>query len=150
MGGPFPPKIALPWWIWTPLNTWFLGPTWILNPNGISIGSAIFAQLMAGFPYTLQWSALCPLIIAHFMGDVDRHLIRFLGRPECLTQIASRLGHPFLQSSLLWQTHRPTDHATQSVTIGCIYYVCITAMQPNNNNKNNVHLHCADLLCVPW
>jgi len=75
-----------------------------LNPQPkwcISIGSAIFAQLMAGFPYTLQWSALCPLIIAHFMGDVDRHLIRFLGRPECLTQIASRLGHPFLQSSLL-------------------------------------------------
>ena len=34
--------------IWTPSSTWFLGPTRInppLRPNGISIGSAIFAQL---------------------------------------------------------------------------------------------------------
>jgi len=29
-----------------PLNTWFLGPTRIYYPNGISIGSALFAQLM--------------------------------------------------------------------------------------------------------
>ena len=31
--------------IWTPSNTWFLGPTLVLNPNGISIGSAVFAGL---------------------------------------------------------------------------------------------------------
>ena len=31
--------------IWTPSNTWFPGPTRVLNPNGISIGSAIFARL---------------------------------------------------------------------------------------------------------
>jgi len=28
-----------------PSNTWFLGPTRVLNPNGISIGSAVFAGL---------------------------------------------------------------------------------------------------------
>jgi len=28
-----------------PSNTWSLGPTQVLNPNGISIGSAIFAGL---------------------------------------------------------------------------------------------------------
>jgi len=28
-----------------PSNTWFLGPTWVLNPNGNSIGFAIFAGL---------------------------------------------------------------------------------------------------------
>ena len=27
-----------------PSNTWFLGPTRVLNPNGISIGAAVFAQ----------------------------------------------------------------------------------------------------------
>ena len=27
--------------IWTPSNTWFLGPTWVLNTNGISIGSSV-------------------------------------------------------------------------------------------------------------
>ena len=34
-----------PWGIWTPSNTWFPGPTRVLNPNGISIGSAVFAGL---------------------------------------------------------------------------------------------------------
>jgi len=33
------------WEICTPSNTWFLRPTWVIYPNGISIGSAIFAQL---------------------------------------------------------------------------------------------------------
>jgi len=31
--------------IWTPSNTWFLGPTSVLNPNGIAIGAAVFAGL---------------------------------------------------------------------------------------------------------
>jgi len=31
--------------IWNLSNTWFLGPTRVLNPNGISIGSAIIAGL---------------------------------------------------------------------------------------------------------
>ena len=34
-----------PWGIWTPCNTWLLGPTQVLNPNGNSITSAIFAGL---------------------------------------------------------------------------------------------------------
>jgi len=34
-----------PWGIWTPSNTWFLGPSRVLNPNGISIGSAVLAGL---------------------------------------------------------------------------------------------------------
>jgi len=28
-----------------PSNTWSLGPTQVINPNGISIGSAVFAGL---------------------------------------------------------------------------------------------------------
>jgi len=48
-GPPFRPlKLSLPL-----LHTWFLGPTRILNPNGISIGSAFFAQLTSACPYTL-------------------------------------------------------------------------------------------------
>jgi len=31
--------------IWTPSNTWFPGPTQVLNPNGSSIGAAVFAWL---------------------------------------------------------------------------------------------------------
>jgi len=32
-------------WIWTPSNTWFSGPIGVLNPNGISIGEAVFVGL---------------------------------------------------------------------------------------------------------
>ena len=37
-----------------PFNTWFLMSTRLSIPHGISIGSAVFAQLTAGSPYTLQ------------------------------------------------------------------------------------------------
>jgi len=37
----------------------------------------------------------------------------------------------FLQGSLVWQTDRPSDYATRSVTVGRIY-ICSTAMRPNN------------------
>jgi len=30
---------------WTPSNTWFLRSTRVLNPNVISVGSAVFAEL---------------------------------------------------------------------------------------------------------
>ena len=39
---PFPQNCPFPWGIWTPSNTWFLGLT---TPNGIYIGSAVFAGL---------------------------------------------------------------------------------------------------------
>jgi len=37
---PFPIEISGP-----PSNTWFLGPTGVSHPNGISIGTAVFAGL---------------------------------------------------------------------------------------------------------
>jgi len=46
-----------------PFNVWFLEPTQAHNPNGILIGSAIFAQLTAECPYTLQLAAICLLKI---------------------------------------------------------------------------------------
>jgi len=46
MGRPFPLKIAPSHGgSGPPSNTWFLGPTRVHNPNGISIGSAVFAGL---------------------------------------------------------------------------------------------------------
>jgi len=35
-----PQRCPYPWGSRPPSNTWFLGPTWVSNPNGISIGSA--------------------------------------------------------------------------------------------------------------
>ena len=40
-----PSKLPLTMGIWTPLNTRFPGPTGVLNRNGISSGSAVFAAL---------------------------------------------------------------------------------------------------------
>jgi len=40
-------------------------------PNGISIGSAVFVQLMAESPYSSQWAAPFSLKIAPRMGDLD-------------------------------------------------------------------------------
>jgi len=46
MGRPFPSKLPLlNLEMLTPSNTWLLGSTRVLNPNGISIGSAIVAGL---------------------------------------------------------------------------------------------------------
>jgi len=46
-GPPLPPPQNCPFPRgYAPLsNTWFPGPTWVINPNGISIGSAVFAGL---------------------------------------------------------------------------------------------------------
>jgi len=45
-GTPFPLKIvAYHGGIWTPSNTYFPGPTRVLNPNSSSISSVIFAWL---------------------------------------------------------------------------------------------------------
>jgi len=44
-----------------PSNTGFLGPIRVHNSNvSMLIGSAIFGQMTAVCPYTLQWAALPP------------------------------------------------------------------------------------------
>jgi len=53
----------------TPSNTCFLG---VHIQNSSLIGSAIFAQLTAESPYTLQWAALFPPKNCPFAhGDLD-------------------------------------------------------------------------------
>ena len=54
----------------TPSNTWFLGPIQILNPNGTSIISAVFAQLTEERPHTLQWATLSPSKLPLPMGGM--------------------------------------------------------------------------------
>ena len=52
------------WGMWTPCNTRCLGHMPAHIPNGTPIGSAVFAQMTAECPYTLQWFACFPLKIA--------------------------------------------------------------------------------------
>jgi len=90
----------------SPSNTWFLGPIQVRNPNGISICSAVFAQLTAECPCTLQWAAPYPSKLPLLVGDLDHG---FLGPPKSSSQTASRSVRPFLQSSLVWQTDQLTE-----------------------------------------
>jgi len=45
MGLPFPKNALSHGGYGPPSNTWFPEPTRVLNPNGLSIGSAVFAGL---------------------------------------------------------------------------------------------------------
>ena len=101
------------------------------NPNDISIDSAVFVQMTAECPYTLQWDAPFPLKIARSHGGSGPPSNTWFLRP---TQVhnpnGTSIGSAVFAGSLVWQD-RPTDHATRSVTIGRIY-VCSTAMRPKN------------------
>jgi len=108
-GRPFPPKLSLPMGDLDPSNLWFLGPIRIHNPNGASIGSAVFAQVTVECPYTLQWDAPSPPKIApphNGCGPPSNN--GFLGSPESSTRTAARSLQPFLQGSLERQTDRQT------------------------------------------
>jgi len=62
----------VPQHLWTPSNTWFLRPIPAHNPNGIPIGSAVFAHTTVECPYTLQWDAHSPPNVCPFpLGDLD-------------------------------------------------------------------------------
>ena len=52
--------------MYTPSKTWLFGLTWVHSQNGISIDSAVYAQLTAESSYTLQWAAPSRLKIALF------------------------------------------------------------------------------------
>ena len=103
--------------IYTPSNTWFPGSTRFSIPNGILIGSAVFAQLTTGGPYTLQWAAPLPSKLPV--------RIRGSGPPSNTWFLESTRAHNpkrhfdrfsrFLQGLQL--TDRPTDQQTdRSIT----------------------------------
>jgi len=122
-GRPFSPQnCPFLWGISTLSNTWFLRPTWVLNPNGISISSAVFAQLTAECPHALQWAAPPPpskLLLA--MCGSGPHLVhgmaswQSLGPQKSSTEMACQTVKPFLHGSLTWQTDTPTDRPHYSV-----------------------------------
>jgi len=80
----FPAKLPFPMGrSGPPSNTSFTGPIQSDNPNGISIGLAIFTQITAECPYTLQWATAPPSKLSPPMGDMDSHLIHApLSPPE--------------------------------------------------------------------
>jgi len=65
-GRPYPPELPLPMGdLDLPFNTRCFRPKRVHNPNGTSIGSAVFAQMTADCLYTLQWFACFPSKLPH-------------------------------------------------------------------------------------
>jgi len=86
------------WGSGLPSNTCFLGSIRVHNPNGISIGSAVFAQLMAQCCRRCQVCASPQNCPSH--GGSEPRLIRCsLGQPDSASQVASRSDQPFMHSS---------------------------------------------------
>jgi len=85
-----------------PPNACFLGPSVVQIPNGISIGSAVFAQITAESRYTLQQAAHFPFKIPPSLGGSGPPSNTwFLGPTRVLIHTAFRSVHPFLQGSLM-------------------------------------------------
>jgi len=98
---------------------------------GISIGSAVFAQMTAECPYTLQWDDPFPLKIVPSHGGIwTPSNTWFRGPTQVLNPNGILIGSVVL-AGLTSVTDRPTDHATRSVTIDRIY-VRSTVMRSNN------------------
>ena len=81
------------------------------NPNGISIGSAVFAEMTAECPFTMERpfpSSKLPLSC----GELDPH--GSLGPPKSSTQTVFRLVQPFFCRAhyIDRQTDRSTDRQT--------------------------------------
>jgi len=116
-GRSFPPKLPLPMGIWTPSNTWFLGASRANNPNGILISWAVFAQIKAECPYTLQWDAPCLLKIAPSHGHLDPPSNTWFPGPTLvLNSNSSLIGSAvfaWLTSVTDWLTDRETDWQTR-------------------------------------
>jgi len=100
--------------VWPTSNTCFLGPTQVQIPNAISIGSAVFAQLMPDSHYTLQRATPFPSRNCTFQwGNLNPHLIHgSMGPPKSSSQTASRSVQQFfagLTSVTHWPIGRPCD-----------------------------------------
>jgi len=109
---------------WTQCNTWCLEPTRAHNPNGTSIGSAVFALMTAECPYTLQWFACFPLKIApsHVVVWTTRNTW-FIGP----TRVRNPHGNLILSAIFAgltcvtyWQSDRQTDRPRYLVWCGVI------------------------------
>jgi len=85
-----PLKMPLPFEVSTSSNTRFIGPTEFFIPNGISIGSAVFAQLMVGWPFTLQCTPLFPQNCPSLGGSNPHQTHGSLGPPHSASKAASR------------------------------------------------------------
>jgi len=115
-GRPSPPELPLPTGdLDLPCNTWCFWPMRIHNPNGTSIGSAVFAQMTAECLYTLQWFACFPLKIAPSHVGIWTSFNKWFIGPTRVRNTNCNLIVSAVFAGLTKDraTERPRDHATQ-------------------------------------
>jgi len=115
----------------SPSNTWFLRPIQAHNPNGISIGSAIFAQVTGECPTLYNGTPLSPRNCPFPWGIWTPANTWFLEPTRVLNPNGISIGGAVF-AGLTSVTDRQTDHATRSTTIGRTYVgLRSIAMRPN-------------------
>jgi len=96
-----------------PCNTWCFRPVRAHNPNGTSIGSAVFAQMTAECLHTLQWFACFPSKMPLPMLASGPYVIRgSLGPPKYGKYLIVSAVFAGLTSVTHWQSDRKTDGQT--------------------------------------
>jgi len=91
-------------------NTYFLWPTQVHIPNDILIGSAVFAQLTAESPYTLQWAALFPSKLPLHGGSEPPSNMWFLGPPHIHNPFGIVMGSAiFAGLTIVIDTYQQAD-----------------------------------------
>jgi len=98
--------------IWTPSKTWFLEPIRAHKANGISIGSAVFAQMTEKSVPILYNGTPLPPQNCPFPWGIWTPSNTWLPGP---TQSSIRFSRLCRECDR--PTDRPTDHATWSVTV---------------------------------
>jgi len=126
-----PQNCPFRWRIWTPSILWFLGPIQTHNPNGISIGSAVFTHTTVECPYTLRWNAPspppknCPFQSG---GSGPPSNTWLPGPTRVLNPDGISIGWA-VSAGLTSVTHRQTDRQTTLLSLFGHIYVRSTAMQ---------------------
>jgi len=124
MGAPIHQNCPFKWGDLDPCNTWCLGPMRAHNPNGTSIGSAVFAQMTAECANTLQRFACFPVKIAlYHIGIWSSCNTWFIGFTRVLNpndnMIVSAV-FAVLTSVTDLQSDRQTDRPRYSVRCGIV------------------------------
>jgi len=104
-----------------PCNTWCCRPIRVHNPNGTSIGSAVFAQITAGRGVSLYFTMVClfSLKIAPFhVGIWTSCNTWFIGSTRVRSANGNLIVSAISAGLTDWQSDRKTDRPRYSVRCG--------------------------------
>ena len=105
--------------LWTSHVTRCFGSMWAHNANGTSIGSAVFSQMTAECPYTLQWFVCFPLeIVPSHVGIRTSCNTWFIGPTRVRNANGNLIGSAIFggfHSVTDWQSDRKTNRPRHSV-----------------------------------